>query len=331
MKVLLYTKLLLPARKYGGSERVIMSLAQSLHQLGHQVFIISKVTFSCAYATTYAYNDPELLSKIRKARIDIIHSHTHYPDHLHEWPVIHTAHGNTYQSDFKYPCNTLFVSKDHAARMGSDAYVHNGLNWSECYPTVNLTASRRHFHFLGKAAWRVKNLRGAVDIIKRMKSERLVVLGGQRVNFSMGFRVTMTPKVRFKGMVTDAQKAFWMSQSKGLLFPVQWHEPFGLALIESLFFGCPVFGSKHGALPEIIGDEYGFLSNQANQLMAAMADADRFDKARLHQYARDCFNSDLMARRYLDYYERVLNGETCNKRQPQLQPAYTQRYLEGQK
>ena len=71
--------------------------------------------------------------------------------------------------------------------------------------------------------------------------------------------------------------------------------------------------------------------NHANQLMAAMADANQFDKARLHQYARDCFNSEIMARRYLDYYERVLNGETCNKQQPQLQPAYTQRYLEWQK
>ena len=74
---------------------------------------------------------------------------------------------------------------------------------------------------------------------------------------------------------------------------------------------------------EVIGDEYGFLSNQANQLIAAMADRSRFDKARLHQYARDCFNSDLMVGRYLDYCKRVLNEETCNKQQPQLQPAYT--------
>ena len=59
-----------------------------------------------------------------------------------------------------------------------------------------------------------------------------------------------------------------------LLFPVKWHEPFGLALIESLYFGNPVFGTP-----------FGF---------------ERFDRRRCHEYACDRFSSTVMAKNYVD-------------------------------
>ena len=43
-----------------------------------------------------------------------------------------------------------------------------------------------------------------------------------------------------------------LNASRGLIFPVRWHEPFGLAVIESLYFGCPVFATPYGALPELV-------------------------------------------------------------------------------
>lgn len=81
-------------------------------------------------------------------------------------------------------------------------------------------------HCLGNAAWRVKNLRGALAVARRAKL-KLQVLGGRRLMFSMGLKVSLDRHGRFHAMVGDATKADVLSASRGLVFPVTWHEPFG--------------------------------------------------------------------------------------------------------
>ena len=129
----------------------------------------------------------------------------------------------------------------------------------------------------------------------------------------MGFRFTPDRHVRFYGMVDDRQKSELLIGSRGLIFPVTWHEPFGLSLIESLYFGCPVFGTAHGSLPEIITRDVGFISNREFKLIEAVKNADQFSRRRCHEYARDIFNAEKMASDYLIVYERVINGERLNK------------------
>ena len=134
--------------------------------------------------------------------------------------------------------------------------MHNGLDWND-YSTPELMKSRNYFHFLGNAAWRVKNVSGAINVIKKTKTQRLKVLGGVRFNFKMGMRFTFSTKVGFEGMVGGQTKFDLLNGSKGLIFPVKWHEPFGLAIIESLYFGCPVFGTPYGSLPELVTSDFG--------------------------------------------------------------------------
>ena len=59
-------------------------------------------------------------------------------------------------------------------------------------------------------------------------------------------------------MVDASKKKVIIEQSKGLIFPVTWHEPFGLAITESFYFGAPVGGTPYGALPELVSPEVGF-------------------------------------------------------------------------
>lgn len=328
MNVLLSTDSALPSAYYGGTERVLLSLAYALNKMRHNVTIVSKFVFECSYANTLSYTDPDLSKKIKKENIDIIHDHGCTFVEFANIPTLHTIHGNSYSTDAEFHINSVFVSKNHAARMCSDAYVYNGLNWDSLYPDVDLSKKRCFFHFLGKAAWKVKNISSAINIIKKTKNSKLVVLGGNRLNFKMGFRFTLSRKIKFKGMVTDQVKSFWMSQSKGLLFPVRWYEPFGLAIIESLYFGCPVFGSRYGSLPELVSDDTGFLSNCDSSLRHALSNASTFNKRHLHEYARDCFNSDEMAKNYISYYEVLLNGKTINKIKPKVKYEYRNKYLE---
>jgi len=39
-----------------------------------------------------------------------------------------------------------------------------------------------------------------------------------------------------------------------MLFPIDWEEPFGLVMIESMACGTPVIASRRGSVPEVIDD-----------------------------------------------------------------------------
>jgi len=136
----------------------------------------------------------------------------------------------------------------------------------------------------------------------------------------MGMRFTVTKWAKFYGMVGGTKKNELLKNSGALIFPVLWHEPFGLAIIESLYFGCPVFGTKFGSLPELINDETGFLSNSIQELIGGLKNHNLFDRKKCHEYAVSEFNSRLMAESYLKLYERILNGEKINRNIPQYIP-----------
>ena len=119
-------------------------------------------------------------------------------------------------------------------------------------------------------------------------------------------------------MVGGTQKTGLLNASRGLIFPVRWHEPFGLAVIESLYFGCPVFSTPYGALPELVPLHCGVLSAEANVLAEAVR-GNRFDARACHQHVVDHFSAERMARNYLRMYERVLAGEKINAQPPVIQ------------
>ena len=176
---------------------------------------------------------------------------------------------------------------------------------------------RTHHHFLGKAAWRVKNVKGAIQVARRAGVE-LAVMGGTRLNLRRGFRFTLSRHVQFYGMVGGAQKTQLLNASNGLIFPVRWHEPFGLAVIESLYFGCPVFATPYGALPELVPADCGRLSVQADDLVEAVR-THSFDRQACHARAVDHFSAARMAQDYLQKYQQVLDGEFLNPVQPAIQ------------
>ena len=207
--------------------------------------------------------------------------------------------------------------------------MHNGLDWST-YKKADLKNDRNYFHFLGNAAWRVKNVAGAINVIKKTKTERLKVLGGVRFNLKMGIRLTFSPKIEFFGMVGGQEKMKLLNGSKGLVFPVKWHEPFGLAIIESLYYGCPVFGTPYGSLPELVNEDVGFLSNQSDELAEALLDSGNYSRQKCHEYAVEIFGSKPMALAYLKKYEIVMSGTTLNKKTPQLVKKQEQKWLDWQ-
>lgn len=304
----------LPVSKYGGTERVVWALGKELAKMGHRItFLAGNGSVSDFAQVKYLDLNQALAAQIPED-VDLVHSFINTWEEVPK-PFIFTQEGNS-RADRDFHINTCFVSRNHASRYGSEQFVYNGMDLED-YGKPRFDLDRKYLHFLGKAAWNVKNLNACI-YISREAGIPLRVLGGHRINLKMGFRVTLDLNVRFEGMVGGTYKNQLINGSKALLFPVLWHEPFGIALTESLYFGCPVFGTPYGSLPEIVTPEFGFLSSSRSELINALGNAESFDRKKCHEYVFDNFSARKMTEDYLPLYEKVLNGESLNPSPPRL-------------
>ena len=294
----------IPAHKYGGTERVIWDLGKGLVSRGHRVTYLVPSGSHCDFAPIVPLDLSRPLATQVPANTDVLHSQITITEPV-PMPCLVTEHGNP-TSPIAAHQNTVFVSKNHAHRHGSTHFVHNGLDWS-AYGPVNWGVQREGFHFLGKAAWRLKNVKGAIDVALRA-GQPLDVLGGSRIQFKRGLRFTFSRQIRFHGMVGGEEKLQLLNRSNGLIFPVRWHEPFGLAVIESLYFGCPVFATPYGALPELVPDGMGLLTANAEEMAHGIRTM-QFERDMLHAHAVTQFNAERMVSGYLRCYEQLLDGE----------------------
>jgi len=324
MHILIVNNTSIPVQQYGGTERVIWWLGKELVKLGHQVSYLVGPGSYCDFATgVHLLNDTVPFNQQIPAGVDVVHLNCRVNE-TPKIPYIFTLHGNTNDQN-PLDINTVFVSKNHANRYGSDAYVHNGIDPAD-YGDPGLGQKRNYFHFLGDGAWRVKNLRGAIKIAQKAKI-KFRVIGGKRFNLNQGIRLTFDPSIQFEGMKGGIAKNNLLKGSEGLIFPVLWNEPFGLSIVESLYFGCPVFGTPYGSLKEIIQPSVGVTSNSMGTLVDAVQHADQFDTKTCHAYVMDNFTSTHMTVNYLKQYEMVLNGHHLNKTAPILKAIQTEKFL----
>jgi glycosyltransferase involved in cell wall biosynthesis len=99
----------------------------------------------------------------------------------------------------------------------------------------------------------------------------------------------------------------FLSEAKALLFPIQWEEPFGMAVIEALACGTPVVAMNRGAMPEIIEHGVtGFLANNEKEFCEYMQRVDEIDPKACRRSVEEKFSTTMMAQTYLDRYNEVL-------------------------
>ena len=326
MHILLVSRNRIPVFAYGGTERVIWDLGKALNRLGHTVSYLVKPRSRCDFGAVLPLDKrkpllPQVEEAMRRVGADIAHFQSNpFPGLIaaedFALPYVMTEHGNSDVGTW-YPRNVVFIARDHARRHGSRHFVHNGLDWGG-YGNVDFRARRKHCHFLGNSDWPVKNLPGAIDVALKA-AVPLEVMGGKRLQFKPEFRFTWQPGIRFHGMVGGAKKFALLNGSRGMIFPVRWHEPFGLAVIESLYFGCPVFATPYGAIPELVPEHCGVLSNSLEALASALQRAPEFSSEGCHEHARDHFHSQRMAQGYLEKYQQVLDGKPLHQTPPMTQ------------
>ena len=324
MKILLVCNAKIPIQTYDDKERIIWWLGKALIHLGHEVVFLVKKGSTCPFAKVLVLDEKKRLEDQIPPHTDLVHFHCEPHESISK-PYLITRHDNSSKAGY-LDRNTVFVSAKQAMLHGGSVYVHPGIDFKD-YGSPELHNRRMYFHFLGNAAWRGKNVRGAIDVAAQADA-RLHVIGGTRVNFRKGLRITLSPSVRFHGVLNPEGRNAMLNSSKGLIFPVIWHEPFGLAIAESLYFGCPVFGTPYGALPELLGKkmgngrmphsgsgtveafycDLGCLAVKKSELVEAVKNAESYDRVKCHEYAREYFSAERMAQDYLKIYDQVLIG-----------------------
>ena len=254
MKICITCGVKLPVNHYGGAEHVIWDLCHMLFSLNNTVVLIAPLGSSCPFAEVIECDFNEGISKHNPKDTDFLHFFSPVPEN-YDGKFIYTLEGNA-QFGEKLTQQTVFVSHNQAKRHGGDCFVHNSLSPRD----GDLSLKRENFHFLGKAVWKRKNVKGAIRCARKANSGKIDILGGNRLNFNMGLRFTLDPIARFHRRVDESFKKQLLPKSHGLIFPVLWNDPCPLSIIESLLLGCPVFGTPYSSLPKLVPPEVGFLS-----------------------------------------------------------------------
>ena len=93
------------------------------------------------------------------------------------------------------------------------------------------------------------------------------------------------------------------------LFPIQWPEPFGLVMIESLACGTPVIAFRRGAVPEVIEHgRTGFIVENVDEMVEAAAHIDEIDPAECRRAVEERFGIERFIDAHEAAYERLLAG-----------------------
>jgi glycosyltransferase involved in cell wall biosynthesis len=302
MRIALCHAALIPPPKYGGTERVIVWLARELVAMGHQVTLVALRGSGLPGVRTIPVTPGVDWEELVPGDVDLLH-HWAPPGKAPRRPYLLTIEGNGRPGEVFLP-NTVFVSRKHAENHGSSHFVYNGLPLDELECDEQRAG---HFVFLAKASWKVKNLAGAIEVA-RAADVPLEVLGSRELPMGLQRWLPRFGGVRYHGMVGDAAKRKVLRNARGLLFPVRWHEPFGIALTEALGSGCPVFGTPYGSLPEIVTPDVGVLSEDPGVLVAALrrAKSQPWDPKVCRARVLRGMSSRDMALKYLGYYGRVL-------------------------
>ncbi len=113
-------------------------------------------------------------------------------------------------------------------------------------------------------------------------------------------------QIIYIGEISSAHKKQWYLHALATLFPIQWGEPFGLVLIESMACGTPAIAFGNGAVPEIIvHGKTGFVVNSPSAMIKALLRIDSIDPYECRRHVQDHFSIASMAYKYSELYQHI--------------------------
>ena len=149
-----------------------------------------------------------------------------------------------------------------------------------------------------------RKLKGSID---------LVTDAGKEFDATDYYEKVMKPildshaQIIYIGEVDSDRKKLWYAHAQATLFPIQWGEPFGLVLIESMACGTPIIAFNKGSVPEIvIHGKTGFVVETMDEMIGAVGDIKHISPANCRRHIRKNFSVAGMSRKYSELYETIL-------------------------
>ena len=113
--------------------------------------------------------------------------------------------------------------------------------------------------------------------------------------------------IDYLGEVTHGEKVELLEGARATLFPIEWEEPVGLVMIESMACGTPVIATRFGAVPEVIEHgRSGIIVDDYRIIPAALEEADALDPWDLRHYAEERFSPERMVAEYLTAFRAAI-------------------------
>lgn len=326
-----------PPKLYGGTERVIHWLTEELVALGHQVTLFAsgdsrtsaalEPMWPKALRLDGSVRDPNalhmmMLERVRQraSEFDFLHFHLdYYPFSLfarQPVPFVTTLHGRLDLPEHQPVFNTFssipVISISNAQRrpVPQAAWVRtvpHGLPEDLLRPEP-LRPS--YLAFLGRIAPE-KGVDRAIRIAARCELPLKIAAKVDRADidyFEADIRPLLSmPFVEYIGEISDREKSQFLSGALALIMPIDWPEPFGLVMIESMACGTPVIAFNRGSVPEILEDGLtGFIVEDEIGAVGAVDRLPQLSRQKVRKRFEERFTARRMAKDYLEVYRSLM-------------------------
>jgi len=326
-----------PPRLYGGIERVVSFLTEELVAMGHDVTLfasgdsVTRAKLAAGWPCALRF-DPSVRNMIvphalmmeqvcrRVDEFDVLHFHFDYwyfaPFRRQTTPVLITVHGRLdvpelapiYESFPNVPLVSISEAQRRPLPLGNFVgTVHHGVPENLLTPQP---VKQEYAAFLGrispeKGVDKAIRIAGAAGMKLKIAAK---VDNADRKYYETEIRplIERSPWVEFIGEINDSQKPGFLSGAHALLFPIDWPEPFGLVMIESMACGTPVIAFNRGSVPEVIDDGLtGFIVHDEATAIDAVGRLGELDRGLVRRQFERRFTARRMATDYLSLYQRL--------------------------
>jgi glycosyltransferase involved in cell wall biosynthesis len=329
-----------PPKLYGGTERIVSYLTEELVRQGHEVTLFaSGDSVTAARLSTVIERALRLNTRCHdhvawhflmledifrhSEQFDVIHFHMDYL-HLALADRLKGAYVTTLHGRLDIPelaaIYRLFPQAPLTSISNSQRRPMRWANWiGTVYHGLPLDMLKAHagpgtyLSFLGRISPE-KRVDRAVQIALRLGIPLKIAAKVDRVDREY-FEAEIKPLfssslIEYLGEITENEKTEFLANSIGLLFPIDWPEPFGLAMIEAMACGTPVVAFNRGSVKEIVDPGVtGFIVENVSEAVCAVRDLDKIDRMGCRRQFERRFSSCRMARQYVALYSQLLSRE----------------------
>ena len=328
-----------PPPGYGGIEWIVSLLADGLADAGHEVSLFAsgdshtraklESVFPTAPSERIGMTFWELQHALncfsRQEEFDVIHDHTGLMGlaigSLLETPLVHTVHGPlTGEPGELYDRVVAMAPRAHLVSLSLNQRLPKpDLPWLANVPNaldLSVYPYRRdrgdYLLFLGrmspdKGAHRAVTI--ALEAGLPLKIAGKNAEPAEQAYFDALVRPHLGGEIEYVGEVTHGEKVELLQHARATLFPIEWEEPFGLVMIESMACGTPVIATRWGAVPEVIDHgRTGIIVDDWRDTADALPAADELDSAVMRQEVVDRFSPQRMVADYVAAYEAALSA-----------------------